>query len=140
MIIYPRHFVRFIDGRAGKQIQIAFVPGALARLLGTLEVNVMLRLDYAHKIIKHKIYYEGFGEIQNTIDNGLCMREAVNELSFLYVKDPVTREIYYLVIKTNESRRELWLKTFYRIRKPQYAKKLRPNRILREHAERDFMG
>jgi hypothetical protein len=140
MIIYPRHFVRFIDGRAGRQIAIAFLPGELGRHLGTLETNVMLRLDYAHKLIRHDIYYEGFGEIQNTIDNGMCMREGPNELAFLYVKDNISPEIYFLVIKTPYAKNELWLKTFYRIRKAQYAKKLRPYSILRAHAENEFMG
>lgn len=100
----------------------------------------MLRLDYAHKVIKHKIYYAGFGEIQNAIDDGMCMRESKDELSFLYVKDNVKPEIYFLVLKTTAAGKELWLTTFYRIRKKQYAKKLRPYDILRPHAEREFMG
>jgi len=140
MIVYPRHFVRFIDGRAGRQLAIAFLPGALGAYLRTLETTVNLRLDYAHKIIRHKIYYDGFGEIQNTIDSGLCMLESQYELSFLYVKDNIAPEIYYLVLKTTARRHELWLKTFYRIRKAQYSKKLKPHLIIRDHADREFMG
>jgi hypothetical protein len=46
----------------------------------------------------------------------------------------------YLVLKTPAGRHELWLKTFFRIRKRQYAKKLRPYAVIRPHAESEFMG
>jgi hypothetical protein len=103
MIIQPRHFVRFIDGRAGNQINIAFLPGELGARINTLQTSVSLRLDYARKIMGHRIKYEGFVQIQDTIDNGICMIEDEYRLTFLYVKDNVRPEIHFLLLKTLES-------------------------------------
>jgi hypothetical protein len=83
MIIHPRHFVRFIDGRAGSSIEIAFLPGQLGVFIHTLETSVRLRLDYARKLlIKHKWRYEGFEYIQETIDNGMCILESSHTSDF----------------------------------------------------------
>jgi hypothetical protein len=140
MIIQPRHFVRFIDGRAGDQISIAFLPGELGARIYTLQTNVSLRLDYAKKLVRHRIRYEGFSEIQNTIDNGMCMIADEYRLKFLYVKDQVRPEIYFLLIKTDSTRSELWLVTFHRVKKKQFTSRLDPSSIIRPHAEREFMG
>lgn len=140
MIIQPRHFVRFIDGRAGRQIAIAFLPGSLGAYIHTTETSVALRLDYALKLIRHDINYDRFGAIQNTIDNGICMVEDQYRLRFLYVRDNVRPEIYFLLLKTDKARGELWLVTFHRIQKKQFTDRLNPSKIIREHAEKDFMG
>lgn len=78
--------------------------------------------------------YSGFHEIQNTIDNGLCMAEGPHHLAFLYVKDRFKPEIYFLLVKTNKRRNELWLVTFHRLQLEQYTKRLKPTRIVRRHA------
>jgi len=138
MIVTPRHFVRFIDGRASDRMVVAFLPGSLGRYLGTLQTDVSLRRDYALKLIKHNIDYNGFSEIQNTIDNGHCLREKPNHLAFLFVKDNIKPEIYFLLIKTDKTREELWLVTFHRIKKSQFTKRLVPSNIIRPHVE-EFM-
>src|SRR5271168_641699 len=107
MIIQPRHLVRFLDGRAGDQISIAFLPGALGGHIHTLQTTVSLRLEYARKLLKHGVRYEGFFHIQDTIDSGMCMIEDDHHLRFLYVKDNIHPEIYFLLLKTDKSRREL---------------------------------
>jgi hypothetical protein len=140
MIIQPRHFVRFIDGRAGNQINIAFLPGSLGGHILTLQTAVSLRLDYARKLIRHGVMYEGFSYIQDTIDNGMCLIEDEYRLKFLYVRDNIQPEIYFLLLKTDRSRNELWLVTFHRIRQKQFTGRLDPESIIREHSEREFMG
>jgi hypothetical protein len=140
MIIQPRHFVRFIDGRAGAQIAIAFLPGALGAHLHTLQTSVSLRLDYAKKLLRHGMMYDGFGFIQNTIDNGHCLIKDRNHLRFLYVRDNVRPEIYFLVLKTDRSKQEIWLVTFHKLRKKQFTNRLDPSRIIRAHIDSEFMG
>jgi hypothetical protein len=141
MIIFPRHFVRFIDGRAGNVINIAFLPGELGAHIHTLETNVRLRLDYARKLLhKHKVRYEIFEFIQETIDKGMCIKEGAHHLRFLYVRDNVRPEIYFLLIKTDATFRELWLVTFHKLRRKQFSDRTDPNAIIRPHAEPDFMG
>lgn len=97
-------------------------------------------MDYAKKLIPRTANYAVFSEIQSAIDHGICMLESHNELSFTYVKDHVAPEIYFLLIKTTGKRDELLLKTFYRITRVQFGKKLKADRILRAHVETDFMG
>ena len=97
-------------------------------------------LDYARKLRRHDIKYEGFSYIQETIDNGMCLIESDYQLKFLYVRDRVLPEIYFLLLKTDRHRRELWLVTFHKIRVKQYMNRLNPKNIIREHAEPDFMG
>jgi hypothetical protein len=140
MIIQPRHFVRFIDGRAGKQIAIAFLPGGLGVHISTLQTAVSLEITYARKLLRHGLTYEGFDQIQDTIDNGLCIREGGSRLSFLYIKDDVKPELYFLHLKTARMRTELWLVTFHRIRQKQFNKRLTFGPTVREHIEREFMG
>jgi hypothetical protein len=140
MIIQPRHFVRFIDGRAGQQIAIAFLPGGLGVHIGTLQTAVSLEINYAKKLLRHGLTYEGFDQIQDTIDNGLCIREGSNRLSFLYIKDDVKPELYFLHLKTARMGSELWLVTFHRIRQRQFNKRLAFGPTIREHIEKEFMG
>lgn len=141
MIIHPRHFVRFIDGRAGNEINIAFLPGELGAHLQTLETDVKLRRDYARKVfLKHQMTYQGFEYIQETIDRGMCILEGSNHLRFLYVKDNVRPEIYFLLLKTDATRRELWLVTFHKLRKRQFSDRTDPKTIIRYHLESEFTG
>ncbi len=90
--------------------------------------------------MKRRLSYEAFSEIQGAIDNGLCMHEDAFHLSFLYVKNRSLREIYFLLIKTDRTRKELWLVTFHRLKQKQYPQRLKPRLIIREHAEDEFMG
>jgi hypothetical protein len=140
MIIRPRHFVRFLDGRAGPRVTIAFLPGSLGTSIGTLQTSVSLEINYARKLLRHGLTYEDFDQIQDTIDNGLCVREDANRLSFLYIKDNVRPEIYFLHLKTAAMGSELWLVTFHRIRQKQFDRRLNRGPTIREHIEREFMG
>lgn len=140
MIISPRHFVRFVDGRAGKRLIVAYLPGALASQLGTSQSDVTLTIEYARKLVhKHKIAYTKFDEIQNTIDHGYCLKEDDRHIYFLYMPDLSFSDIIYvLVIKTDAANSGLWLKTFHRITKKQFDKRLQKGRIIRNHTE-EFM-
>jgi hypothetical protein len=140
MIIHPRHFVRFLDGRAGQTVTIAFLPGELGAHIGALQTNVSLRIDYAHKLLKRKLTYEGFELIQQTIDEGLCIMESYNRLSFLFIRDESSHEIWFLHLKSAQRGDELWLVTFHRISKNQLTRRLNAGVVLRAHFEREFMG
>ena len=139
MIVPPRRFVSFLDGRGENPTPVAFLTGALGGYLGTLETIVKLERVYGWKLLRHGINYNLFGEIQKTIDNGICMFEPTYRLSFLYVPDPIKPVIYFLMIKTDRTRRELWLVTFHRIKREQYPKRLKPRQIIRPHAEDELL-
>jgi hypothetical protein len=139
MIIQPRQFVQFVDGRAGDHAPVAFLPGGLGAYLNTLRTEVILRRDYAIKVLNHLKIYEIFGEIQNTIDRGFCVQMDPVRLGFLYVRDAVRPEIYFLLIKTARQGEELWLVTFHRIQPAQFDVRLRGGRLLREH-DGEFSG
>jgi hypothetical protein len=83
MIIQPRYFVRFLDGRASDRINIAFLPGALGGHIRTVQTDFMMRRDYALKLMKRKTNFQEFGEVQNTIDNGHCILDGPRHLAFL---------------------------------------------------------
>ena len=70
----------------------------------------------------------------------MCLLEDDHHLRFLYVRDNVRPEIYFLLLKTDKSRRELWLVTFHKLRKKQFTDRLDPERIIRAHMEYEFMG
>lgn len=140
MIIQPRHFVRFIDGRAGTKLNIAFLPGMLGAYINTLQTDVAVELEYARKLVRHRIRCEEFAHIQETIDNGMCFLDVPRHLKFLYVRDNVRPVIYFLLLKAVLSRNELWLVTFHRIQRKQFTDRIDPPRLVREHAEREFMG
>jgi hypothetical protein len=101
---------------------------------------VSLEINYAKKLLRHGLTYEGFDQIQDTIDNGLCIREGSNRLNFLYIKDDVKPELYFLHLKTARIGSELWLVTFHRIRQRQFNKRLAFGPTIREHIEKEFMG
>lgn len=98
-----------------------------------------MRIDYARKVVvKHSIVYFEFNEIQNTIDNGHCLSVDEYHLEFLYVKDKIKPVIYFLSLKTDATRNELWLVTFHRITKKQFTKRLKPSQIVRIHSDEEF--
>ncbi len=68
------------------------------------------------------------------------MLQPPNELAFLYVKDKIKPIVYNLILKTDVAGTEVWLKTFYRIKRKQYPKKLNPDQIIQDHFEEEFMG
>lgn len=138
MIIFLRHFIRFIDGRAGDRIVIAFLPGSLGGHIGTLQTNVSIRRDYAKKLLRRGIDSTKFEHIQATIDNGYCLVPKPLHLSFLYYRGEMHPEIYFLLLKTDRTLKELWLVTFHRIKPKQYNRRLSQGTLIREHSE-EFM-
>jgi hypothetical protein len=100
----------------------------------------MMRRNYALKLMKRKTNFQEFGEVQNTIDNGHCILDGPRHLAFLYVKDKIKPIIYFLLLKTDSRREELWLVTFHKIKKKQFTGRIHPDRILRYHMEDEFMG
>lgn len=140
MILQPRHFVRFIDGRAGNKVAIAYLADNLGKYLRTVTTDVSLRLDYAQKLNRrHQMTYEGFSEIQNTIDRGYCLQSDQKHLQFIWMKEQFKPEIYFLLLKSTSDCRELWLVTFHRLKRPQLNARLRSGQIVRDH-DGDFAG
>ncbi len=133
MIIHPRHFVRFIDGRASDHVVIAFLPGHLGAHIGTLQTDVRLRRDYALKLLAKRIGYHGFEEIQNTIDKGWCIKEDEFHLTFVYMKTSYKPEYFFLALKTDRKRSELWLVTFFRMKHAQVRRRLKAGPVIRPH-------
>lgn len=130
MLLHPRHFMRFLDGRYGSVQAIAFIPGQFARQIGVLTSELRIRRDYALKLQRdHGLRYEQFQLIQPAIDEGYVLLDDKNQLVFLYVHN--VRDFYRLAVKGTRQD-ELWLLTFHRIRQLQFDSLLRRNRLLRE--------
>lgn len=114
MLLHPRHFVSFIDGRYGTSVTLAYVPGEFTRRIGSLSSDLLCGRDYAIKINrKHGLPYEKFQLIQSAIDRGYA-KVVGFDLEFLFFdeEDPGGRP-YLLAVKP-VGRHEIWLKTFYR--------------------------
>lgn len=134
MLLAPRHFVGFLDGRYGTVQQIAFIPGEFTRLIGSLSSDLLIRRDYALKLQReHGLRYEQFQLIQPAIDAGYVLIDDKQQLVFLYIHN--TREFYRLAVKTAKMGSELWLLTFHRVRQLQFDSLLRRYGLLREHEE-----
>lgn len=134
MLLHPRDFVRFIDGRAGDVAIIAYVPGEFTRHIGSLSSDLQCGREYAIKLNqKHKLPYEKFQLIQPAIDNG-HVRMVRNSLEMVYYDDSDPGPPYLLVVKA-VGRYELWLSSFYRVERWKERSLLRPRRgrLLREH-------
>lgn len=132
----PRHFVRFLDGRAGKEISIAFLSGGMGRFLSTSTTDIRLSLEYAQKLnLKHRMTLEKFEFVQDAIDHGYCFEAMGRRLEFVYVRNDVATEIYCAVIKSAAPGNELWLVTFHRIQLAQLEKKRRALHMVRDHQE-----
>jgi hypothetical protein len=127
MRLHPRQFIRFLDGRAGDQTVIAFLPGDLGARIPTLATDVLIKCEYANKLrMKHHLLYEHFSIIQPTIDKGVCIRsEKSGQLEFLYADQKIFGSRFLLVLKAANGGREVWLVTFFRTNDAQIKSKLR---------------
>lgn len=133
MILHPRHFVSFIDGRYGEVQTIAYVPGEFTRLIGSLSSDLMCGRQYAIKLNrKHGLPYEKFQLIQPAIDHGY-VKQVGNDLEFLYFDDSDPGHPYLLAIKP-VGRNEIWLKTFYRTQPWKERVFFQRGTLLREHS------
>lgn len=138
MILAPRHFVRFLDGRYGSVQRIAFVPGELTRQIGTLESHLLIERSYAQKLLqKHRLTYQHFQMIQPTIERGYAIIDGGRNLVFAYDDQEQFHAVFRLAIKTNAAKNELWLRTFHRIDVRQMNSMVRRFRLIKEHATRE---
>jgi hypothetical protein len=140
MLLSPRDFVRFLDGRYGDVQRIAFVPGDLSRQIGTLESNLLIERTYARKLLlKHRLRYEHFQMIQPTIERGYVVIDGGGNLVFAYDDQERFHARFRLAVKTTDARDELWLRTFHRIKLAQMNSLVRRFRLIREHQTREHM-
>lgn len=140
VLLHPRDFVSFIDGRYGDEVvTIANVPGAYSRVIDSLSSDLRCGREYAIKLMRdHSLAYEKFLLIQPAIDRGYVKAVSNNgrqELEFLYY-DGADPGLPYLLVVKAVGRQELWLKTFYRTERWKEKRFFsRPGRMLKEHAD-----
>jgi hypothetical protein len=86
MLLYPRQYVRFLDGRMSDVAIVAFLPGHLAAQMPTLSTDVRIGREYAQKLwAKHGLGYGCFRLFQPAIDDGWCAKSRDNGLDFIYI-------------------------------------------------------
>jgi hypothetical protein len=133
MLLAPRHFVQFLDGRHGDVAIIARVPGDLGAHINAYTMELRIGLNYARKLlIRHHLRYEHFEMIQPAIEHGYAGVDRGNLLFFLY-DDLRFHSIFRLVVKTAAGGSELWLKTFHRCKAQQVKNSLRRMNVLKMH-------
>ncbi|MDE2515163.1 MAG: hypothetical protein KGL12_03960 [Rhodospirillales bacterium] len=138
-MLYPRHYVQFLDGRRGKAAVIARLPGEIAARLPAQTLDVQIGQDYALKLIrKHNLNYADLAMVQPAIDLGWCTRTRPAMLDFLYVtQEPFPRR-FILGVKVARGGMEVWLQTFYRCTESDIRRRLRraqeANALFRTHA------
>ena len=138
MIIPPRQFVSFMDGRIGESIRIAELPGNLAAQIHCTTVDVLIGREYARKIIdKHKLGYHHFSIIQLAIDRGWC-RLDFGKLQFLYEDNTRYDTPFRLAIKAARQGTELWVATLHKCRRSQVTSLLSRGDVLRLHCPDEF--
>lgn len=135
MIIPPRQFVAFMDGRLGDWITIAHLPGLFGAHINALTTEVRIQRAYARKMIdKHRLLHAHFEMIQVAVDRGWCrVDDRRRSLGFLLDDDVLHHTIFLLAIKTAAGGEELWLRTFHRSNAEQLRSHLRRGGILRNH-------
>ena len=70
MLLYPRQYVRFMDGREDPSAVMAFLPGDLAAAMPTVSTDVRIGREYATKLLgKHGLRHAALGVIQCAIDH-----------------------------------------------------------------------
>ena len=133
-MITPKTIIRFLDGRMGDTISIAFLPLDLGAHMPTTQTEVRIERSYAHKLKdKHQITYFQLDIIQRCIDFGWCIKHKKNHLEFIYSADEEGKVYYLLVLKTAAFGTETWLVSFYRIRPKQIKSHLKRGKLLRSH-------
>lgn len=134
MLLTPRAFVRFLDGRLGQTQRIAFVPGEYTRQIGTLESDLLIDRGYALKLQqKHRLRYEHFEMIQPTIDRGYAVIDGGGNLVFAYDDQERFNSVFRLAVKANRAGTELWLRTFHRSNRQQMNSMVRRWSLLKHH-------
>jgi hypothetical protein len=133
MLLSPRDFVRFLDGRLGTVQRIAFVPGEFTARIQAISSDLLISREYAQKLKdKHRLRFEHFQLIQIAIDFGYALLER-GDLVFVYLDETVFHEMFVLVLKKAERGQEIWLKTFHRAEASKLKRLLRNGNLLRDH-------
>lgn len=123
MLLYPRHYMRFLDGRGSEFAVVAFLPGELAARMPTLSTEVRIGRENAMKIwTKHRLGYWELGIIQRAIDHGWCAKSRSSSLDFLYVSPDGKR--YVLGLKAAYGGQETWVTTLYQTQEVKIRKRL----------------
>ena len=92
--------------------------------LKTTESNVAIKLDYAGKLrTKHSLLPEHFYLIQPIINFGWVGVDPnrVRNLTFLYEDREIFQKQFKLVLKSNATGNETWLKTYFKIDPADYV-------------------
>jgi hypothetical protein len=124
MLLYPRHYMRFLDGRGPESAVVGFLPGDLAARMPTLSTDVRIGRENAAKIwSKHRLGYWELSIIQQAIDHGWCAKSRSSSLDFLYVNPEGRR--YLLGLKAAYGGQETWVTTLYPTKEAKVRKRLR---------------
>jgi hypothetical protein len=139
MLLYPRQYVRFIDGREGDSAVLAILPGELAARMPTLSTEIKIHRAYAIKIWeKHNLRPNDLAVVQKAVLHGWCTKSRNDSLDFLYV-DPTTSIPRRLIvgIKSAYGGQETWLTTMYKAEESEIRRRLKKarkaNRLIRSH-------
>lgn len=139
MLPTPKKFIAFLDGRGPEVIPVGRVPVDVSAYIGARTSDVLMARPYALKLIqKHALRYADFEAFQSALDDGwACIDQRANPPALVFVYcDPFNAgRNYKLAIKRNGMADELWVKTFHRIKEPQYTKLLMGLERVREHLE-----
>jgi hypothetical protein len=146
MLLYPRQYVRFLDGRMGNMAIVAFLPGHLAAQMPTLSTDVRIGREYAQKLwAKHGLGHGSFRLFQPAIDHGWCAKSRDNGLDFIYIDssrayidargEPVR---FILGLKSARGGQETWVTTLHPSTEQQVRRRLRratdSGRLIRAHS------
>jgi hypothetical protein len=139
MLLSPRHYLRFLDGRNGPFAIVGFLPGDLAARMPTLSTEVRIGRDYAKKLWeKHHLGHGDLGMIQRAIDHGWCTKSRGNALDFLYVDTAGQPLRFILGLKSAYGGAETWVTTLHKSDEQQIRRRLRRARaggtLLRAHS------
>jgi hypothetical protein len=133
MTLYPRLFMKLVDGRAGGVANVAYVPTEIGVLFSALTHDVKLTRICAVKLIKtHKLSYDDLDHIQTAVNEGYIFRGRKSRyLEFLYVDAKGPFRHYLLVLKTARYGEEIWLQTFQRSDAQTLRSRIKNQRLLR---------
>jgi len=126
MLLAPRHYQRFLDGRNGTFAIVGFLPGDLAARMPTLSTEVRIGRDYAKKLWeKHHLGHGDLAMIQRAIDHGWCAQSRGNALDFLYVDTDRQPTRFILGLKCAYGGTETWVTTLHKSDEQQISRLLK---------------
>jgi hypothetical protein len=135
MALYPRIFMRLIDGRAGGIAEVAYLPSEVGVLFSASTSSVQIERACAIKLlITHKLTYYDLNYIQSAINEGYIIRgRELKFLEFVFIDSRGPYRHYLLVLKTAMYGQEVWVQTFHRSDEYLLRAKLKAGRMIRQH-------